>query len=85
MTDPDMADATYIEPITADVVARSSQRASDHPGHVRWADGLEYGDWKEIELEVIRDANDVAILVCSIENFDPVGVHTGSRSRWRRR
>ena len=33
--------------------------------------------WKEIELEVIRDANDVAILVCSIENFDPVGVHTG--------
>lgn len=33
--------------------------------------------WKEIELEVIRDTNDVAILVCSIENFDPVGVHTG--------
>ena len=33
--------------------------------------------WKEIELEVIRDADDVAILVCSIENFDPVGVHTG--------
>ncbi|QOQ38853.1 carbamoyl-phosphate synthase large subunit [Trueperella pecoris] len=33
--------------------------------------------WKEIELEVIRDAKDCAILVCSIENFDPVGVHTG--------
>lgn len=32
---------------------------------------------EEIELEVIRDANDVAILVCSIENFDSVGVHTG--------
>ncbi|MFP7696097.1 carbamoyl-phosphate synthase large subunit [Trueperella sp. LYQ143] len=33
--------------------------------------------WKEIELEVIRDKNDVTVLVCSIENFDPVGVHTG--------
>ncbi|MDP9805444.1 carbamoyl-phosphate synthase large subunit [Trueperella bonasi] len=33
--------------------------------------------WKEIELEVIRDANDTAICVCAIENFDPVGVHTG--------
>ncbi|MDY5154484.1 carbamoyl-phosphate synthase large subunit [Actinotignum urinale] len=33
--------------------------------------------WKEIELEVIRDFKDQAILVCSIENFDPVGVHTG--------
>ena len=33
--------------------------------------------WKEYELEVVRDKNDNAIIVCSIENFDPVGVHTG--------
>ncbi len=33
--------------------------------------------WKEFELEVIRDCADNAIIVCSIENFDPMGVHTG--------
>lgn len=33
--------------------------------------------WKEIEFEVMRDHNDNAICVCSMENFDPVGVHTG--------
>lgn len=33
--------------------------------------------FKEIEFEVIRDANDNAIAVCSMENFDPVGIHTG--------
>lgn len=33
--------------------------------------------WKEIEFEVMRDANDTAIAVCSMENFDPVGIHTG--------
>ena len=33
--------------------------------------------WKEIEYEVIRDANDNCITVCSMENVDPVGVHTG--------
>ena len=33
--------------------------------------------WKEYELEVIRDANDNFIVVCSIENIDPMGVHTG--------
>ncbi len=33
--------------------------------------------WKEYELEVVRDRNDNAIIVCSIENFDPMGVHTG--------
>ncbi len=33
--------------------------------------------WKEIELEVIRDASDNFIVVCSIENVDPMGVHTG--------
>ncbi|AGZ81214.1 carbamoyl-phosphate synthase large subunit [Campylobacter fetus] len=33
--------------------------------------------WKEFEMEVIRDKNDNCIIVCSIENFDPMGVHTG--------
>ncbi len=33
--------------------------------------------WKEYEMEVIRDKNDNCIIVCSIENFDPMGVHTG--------
>lgn len=33
--------------------------------------------WKEFELELLRDANDNIIIICSIENFDPMGVHTG--------
>ena len=33
--------------------------------------------WKEIEYEVIRDAKDNCIIICGMENFDPVGVHTG--------
>lgn len=33
--------------------------------------------WKEIEYEVVRDANDTCIIVCNMENIDPVGVHTG--------
>ena len=33
--------------------------------------------WKEYEMEVVRDKNDNAIIVCSIENIDPMGVHTG--------
>ncbi|QQS33795.1 MAG: carbamoyl-phosphate synthase large subunit [Acidobacteriota bacterium] len=33
--------------------------------------------WKEFELEVMRDLNDNVVIICSIENFDPMGVHTG--------
>jgi len=33
--------------------------------------------WKEYELELLRDANDNVVIICSIENFDPMGVHTG--------
>src|SRR5690606_32689149 len=33
--------------------------------------------WKEFELEVMRDGADNVVIVCSIENFDPMGVHTG--------
>jgi len=33
--------------------------------------------WKEYELEVMRDLNDNVVIICSIENFDPMGIHTG--------
>ncbi len=33
--------------------------------------------WKEFELEVMRDKNDNVVIICSIENIDPMGVHTG--------
>ncbi|MFT6502730.1 MAG: carbamoyl-phosphate synthase large subunit [Crocinitomicaceae bacterium] len=33
--------------------------------------------WKEYELELLRDNNDNVVIICSIENFDPMGVHTG--------
>ena len=33
--------------------------------------------WKEFEMEVVRDRNDNCIIICSIENFDPMGIHTG--------
>ncbi|MBA1333065.1 hypothetical protein QQ73_19055, partial [Candidatus Endoriftia persephone str. Guaymas] len=34
--------------------------------------------WKEYEMEVVRDRNDNCIIICSIENLDPMGVHTGA-------
>lgn len=33
--------------------------------------------WKEFELELLRDANDNVCIICSVENFDPMGIHTG--------
>ena len=33
--------------------------------------------WKEYEMEVMRDYKDQCVVICSIENFDPMGVHTG--------
>ena len=41
--------------------------------------------WKEFELEVMRDVADNVVVICSIENIDPMGVHTGDRSPSRRR
>ncbi len=46
--------------------------------------------WKEYEMEVVRDRADNCIIVCSIENLDPMGIHTGdsipvTASRWPRR
>ena len=34
--------------------------------------------WKEYEMEVVRDRNDNCIIICSIENVDPMGIHTGN-------
>ena len=34
--------------------------------------------WKEYEMEVVRDRADNAIIICSIENVDPMGIHTGN-------
>ena len=39
--------------------------------------------WKEFELEVMRDRKDNVVIVCSIENFDPMGVHTGDSHHGR--
>jgi carbamoyl-phosphate synthase large subunit len=39
--------------------------------------------WKEYEMEVVRDSADNCIIVCSIENLDPMGVHTGDSILWR--
>ncbi|MEM3383504.1 MAG: carbamoyl-phosphate synthase (glutamine-hydrolyzing) large subunit [Nitrososphaerales archaeon] len=35
------------------------------------------GKWKEVEYEVMRDINDNCVIVCNMENFDPMGIHTG--------
>ena len=55
--------------------------------HVRWGlDASPYSQilieesligWKEYELEVMRDCKDNVVIICSIENFDPMGIHTG--------
>ena len=41
--------------------------------------------WKEFELEVMRDVADNFVVICSIENIDPMGVHTGDSIPSRRR
>ena len=33
--------------------------------------------WKEFEMEVMRDKNDNTVIICAIENMDPMGIHTG--------
>ena len=41
--------------------------------------------WKEFEMEVVRDHADNCIVACSIENIDPMGIHTGDSKPWRLR
>lgn len=58
-------------------LARAAERALDaSPIHQTLVEASIAG-WKEIEYEVMRDARGTAIVVCNMENFDPVGVHTG--------
>jgi carbamoyl-phosphate synthase large subunit len=53
-----------------------AQGLHDSPVHTVLVEQSVLG-WKEYELEVMRDVNDTVVIICSIENFDPMGVHTG--------
>src|SRR5439155_1037678 len=96
MTDPEMAQRTYVEPLTVEVleliIAAERPQAllptlagqtglnlavalADQGGRDRY--GVEVIGWKEFELEVMRDLADNVVIICSIENFDPMGIHTG--------
>src|SRR5437868_9244416 len=57
-----------------DDIVRGGLRAS--PSHEVLIEESVLG-WKEYDLEVVRDRNDNCIIICSIENVDPMGVHTG--------
>ena len=91
MTDTTIADKVYMEPLTLEYVAkivRHERPDAIVPG-IGGQTGLNLSPvhqvlieksikgFKEIEYEVIRDANDTAITVCNMENLDPVGIHTG--------
>ena len=52
------------------------QGLHDSPVHTVLVEQSVLG-WKEYELEVMRDHNDTVVIICSIENIDPMGVHTG--------
>ena len=73
-------DLTDIDRIAGGGLAASSASfgAGDHDAH-RGSVLIEESvlGWKEFELELMRDGNDNAVVVCSIENLDPMGVHTG--------
>ncbi len=52
-----------------------AQKALNHTNQVLVEEYLE--GWKEVEYEVVRDSHDNCITVCNMENFDPLGIHTG--------
>ena len=56
--------------------ARRAAASSSAPSHEVLIEESIIG-WKEYEMEVMRDAADNVVIICSIENFDPMGVHTG--------
>ncbi|MET0965391.1 MAG: carbamoyl phosphate synthase large subunit, partial [Nakamurella sp.] len=67
-------------PVENDGPAKSSGHAAGHTGGKIHASVLieeSVLGWKEYELELMRDGADNAVVVCSIENLDPMGVHTG--------
>src|SRR5438270_550321 len=79
MTDAEWADRTYIEPLTVEAAERipaGARALSYSPVHEVLIEESVLG-WKEFELEVMRDNKDNVVIICSIENVDPMGVHTG--------
>jgi carbamoyl-phosphate synthase large subunit len=52
-----------------------AQKALNHAPQILIEEYLE--GWKEVEYEVMRDSNNNAMIVCNMENFDPMGIHTG--------
>ena len=52
-------------------------RPGREPGRTKSSSRSRVRGWKEFELEVMRDRHDNVVVVCSIENLDPMGVHTG--------
>src|SRR5437870_1674336 len=89
MTDPGFADRTYIEPLDLDsghgggfVWTQEELRRQveiclhESPISQVLVEESVRG-WDEFELEVVRDRVDNVVIVCSIENLDPMGVHTG--------
>jgi carbamoyl-phosphate synthase large subunit len=71
------AAAAAASPTTARSSRDRHAAASRVSPSTRGADrGVDLG-WKEYELEVMRDKKDNVVIICSIENFDPMGVHTG--------
>ena len=63
----------YDEP---DLITKITRGLADSPVHEVLVEESVIG-WKEFELEVMRDRNDNCVIVCSIENVDAMGVHTG--------
>ena len=63
-------------PITATDMSIAARVWMPRPGHQILIDEVLLG-WKEFEMEVVRDKADNAIIICAIENVDPMGVHTG--------
>src|SRR5438477_446787 len=78
MTDTEVADAVYLEPLTVASIEAIIERERLDASliHQALVETSLLG-WKEIEYEILRDAADNCIVVCNMENFDPVGVHTG--------
>ncbi|MFN3741194.1 MAG: carbamoyl-phosphate synthase large subunit [Anaerolineales bacterium] len=60
----------------ADLSEAVSKAIAESPIHQAWLEQSVMG-WKEYELEVMRDSADNFVVICSIENLDPMGIHTG--------
>lgn len=60
---------------TKKAVQERAQRAFSHTKQILIEEYLE--GWKEVEYEVVRDGYDNCVTVCNMENFDPLGIHTG--------